>query len=217
MAPSSPDGHTTFGVLRTDGRATADRLVRTWTEEVRAHLRRAPGFLAAHLHLADDGTTLVDQGEWASEADYRKSFRDNPDCARLRGIGDWPGVEVGTAFAGRAAPGIEGPAAGADPAVVVVAIRHLTEGAADRVLDLLRESAGWKRSFPGFISATPFVNRDGTLFVNHPKWDNETAYAAWVRDPRITEGQGAIAHWETAPPEYLRCTVVSGITAEPTG
>jgi len=217
MAPHSSGEHTTFGVLRTDSRATADRLARTWTEEVSAHLRHAPGFRSATLHLADDGTTLVDQGEWASEEEYTRSFLDNPDCERLRGIGDWPGVDVGTVFAGHAEPGIEGPAAGADPEVVVVAIRHLAEGAADRVLGLLRESAGWKKSFPGFISATPFLSRDGTLFVNHPKWDSDTAYAAWMRDPRIAEGQGDIALLETAPPEYLRCTVIAGITASPIG
>lgn len=210
---SSTDSLTTFTVLRTDAPITAERVL----DAVRraATTSHVPGFGSARLYLTDDRDTVVVLGQWASAEAYAAALADHPGIAGWQDAAELPGVHVGTSSACRAVPGLDGPAAGEPEGVTVVAIRHLTPGAADNVLELLERSGGWKRSFPGFIAATPYVSADGTVFVNHARWADEEAYRAWMGDPRISEGQEEIAAHETAPAEYLRCAFVAHV--EPAG
>ncbi|MFD3330421.1 putative quinol monooxygenase [Streptomyces sp. NPDC058701] len=217
--PSRPEaGFVTFGVLRVDAPETAVALTETLTGEVEGWVRHTPGFISSRVHLSADRLTVVNRGEWTSEAAYRTSFQENPAGGVLHALGSRPGVLAATVFSGTPAPGVRGPEAEAAerPGVVVVATRHLDgHPAARRVLDLLAGSGEWKRDFPGFISATPYIDRDGTTFVNYPMWVSELAYQAWMADPRISEGQEELARLEVAPPEYVLCTVAAQVDAAP--
>ncbi|WP_455354469.1 antibiotic biosynthesis monooxygenase [Streptomyces sp. SYSU K217416] len=212
--PAPEVGFVTFGVLRVDGPETAAALVETVTEEVRGWVRHTPGFISSRVHVSTDGTTVVNRGEWTSEEAYRTSFQESPSGGVLHALGTRPGVLAATVFSGTPATPLEGPEAAEQPGVVVVATRHLSgPSAADTVLEMLAGSGEWKRRFPGFISATPYVNREGTTFINYPMWVNEVAYQAWMADPRISEGQDQLARLEVAPPEYLLCTVAVQVDA----
>ncbi|MGY3339704.1 quinol monooxygenase YgiN [Streptomyces filamentosus] len=214
--PGREAGFVSFGVLRTTGPEAAADLVAVLKAEVTAWVRHTPGFVSSRVHLSADGATVVNRGEWTDEAAYRTSFRDNPAGGVLHGLGRRPGVVSATVFHGAPAPGVEGPETDARPGVVVVATRHLDgHGSARAVLDLLERSSEWKRGFPGFISATPYVDRDGTTFINYPMWVSEVAYRSWMADPRISEGQEELARLEVAPPEYVLCTVAAHMDAAP--
>ncbi|PSJ25305.1 hypothetical protein B7P34_28830 [Streptosporangium nondiastaticum] len=219
VGASAPEvGWVTFGTLKADSPRTAAALVESITREVTAWVRHTPGFVSARTHLSVDGTTVVNRGQWESETLYREFFQENPAAAVLRSLADHPGVLEATVFAGTEAPGLQGPEAGAEPGMVAVATRHLAGGdSAAALMELLADSGEWKRSFPGFISATPHFSKDGTAFVNYPMWVSEVAYRSWMADPRIGEGQAEIARLEVAPPQYLVCTVASHIDASPAG
>jgi hypothetical protein len=147
-----------------------------------------------------DGGAVVIRAVWPDEASHRATS----------GLAGRRGVLSTTTFGGTAAPGLHGPAAGRAPGIVAVATRHFAgRDSADAVLRLLGESGDWKRGFPGFISATPYLSHDGRTFVNYPMWVDEAAYRAWMADPRIAEGQQEIARLEVAPPEYLVCRVAA--------
>ncbi|MEG3631661.1 putative quinol monooxygenase [Streptomyces poriticola] len=215
-APDAPGpGFVTFGVLRVDGAGTAAELVGILTDEVRSWVRHTPGFISSRVHVNADRTVVINRGEWTDEAAYRTSFKENPAGGVLHALGARPGVLAATVFSGApATPVVEGPESGEQPGVVVVATRHLGgRESADAVLDLLASSGEWKREFPGFISATPYVDQDGTTFINYPMWVSEVAYQAWMGDPRIAEGQEELARLEVAPPEYVLCTVAAQVDA----
>jgi quinol monooxygenase YgiN len=96
----------------------------------------------------------------------------------------------------------------------MVATRHLADQeSADAALKLLNATADWKRRFPGFISAIPYVSTDGTIFVNYPTWVDEPAYRAWMADPKIAEGQAEVAQLDVSSPEFLTCRVTADIGA----
>ncbi|MGW0394714.1 antibiotic biosynthesis monooxygenase [Streptomyces sp. NPDC003042] len=214
--PRPEVGFVTFGVLRADTPETAAELTAILTGEVEGWVRHTPGFISSRVHLSADGTTVVNCGEWTTEAAYRTSFQENPAGGVLHTLGSRSGVLAATVFSGTPAPGVEGPQVTEQPGVVVIATRHLDgHESARRVLDLLSDSGEWKRDFPGFISATPYLNRDGTTFINYPMWVNEVAYQAWMADPRISQGQEELARLEVAPPEYLLCTVAAQVDAAP--
>ncbi|MEU3372385.1 hypothetical protein ABZ734_18190 [Streptomyces sp. NPDC006660] len=208
-------GFVTFGVLRVDGPGTAASLVRILTDEVGSWVRHTEGFISSRVHVSADGTTVINRGEWTSEAAYRTSFGTNPAGGVLHALGTRPGVLAATVFSGAPAEGaIEGPAAGERPGVVVVATRHLGgPESAHRLLDLLARSGEWKRDFPGLISVTPYLSEDGTEFVNYPMWVSEVAYSSWMADPRILEGQEELARLEVAPPQYVLCAVAAHVDA----
>jgi SAM-dependent methyltransferase len=93
-----------------------------------------------------------------------------------------------------------------------VALRRMDGVDSARALaDLLVGSGDWKRVFPGFVAAASHISDDGRLYVNYPQWVSETAYDAYMADPRNAGGQGAIAALEDGPPEFLMCTVVAQI------
>ncbi|MER6808878.1 antibiotic biosynthesis monooxygenase [Spirillospora sp. NPDC000708] len=182
--------HVTFEIFRTDGPATAGALVEA-----------AKGLLdpvTARVHTALDDMAVV-----------IRTVR--PDAASSHTTGklaDHAGVLSTTTFQGTSVPGLTGPEAGREPGIVAVATRHFAgRDSAAAVLRLLAGSGEWKRDFPGFISATPYLSPDGRTFVNYPMWVDEAAYRAWMADPRIAEGQEEIARLEVAPPEYLVCRV----------
>ncbi|MEO3972644.1 antibiotic biosynthesis monooxygenase [Streptomyces sp. CAU 1734] len=216
-APADPEtGFVTFGVLRTEGPEAAAEVITVLTAEVREWVRYTPGFISSRVHISADGATVINRGEWTSEAAYRTSFRENPAGAVLHGLGSRPGVIGASVFSGVPAEGFTGPEASAEPGVVMVATRHLDgHESARALLELLSRSGQWKREFPGFISVTPYLGRDGTTFVSYPMWVNEAAYRSWTEDPRISEGQQEVARLEVAPPEYVLCTVAAQVDAAP--
>ncbi|MCH0542322.1 antibiotic biosynthesis monooxygenase [Streptomyces sp. MUM 203J] len=213
--PAAEPGFVSFGMLRADGPETADALVGLLTGETTRWVRHTPGFVSSRVHVGTDGTTVVNRGEWTDEETYRTSFEEHPEGGLLRSLGTRRGVLAATVFRGSpAAPRLEGPAAHARPGVAVVATRHLGDrAAADAVLEMLADSGAWKRHHPGFVSATPCVDRNGTTLVNYPTWTDETAYREWMADPRISEGQEKLARLEVAPPEYVLCRVAAQIDA----
>jgi quinol monooxygenase YgiN len=207
-------GFVTFGVLRAAHRATATMLVDGMTSEAHENQRHVAGFVSSRIHLSLDGTTVVNRGRWASEADYRSYVRTASSGSELYGFSNRPGVLAATLFRGTPAPGIEGPAAAEKPGIMAVATRHIGGPESARaVVDLLRRTGEWKRYFPGFISATPYISQDGRTYVNYPQWVSEAAYHAYLADPRIADGQAEIARYEVAPPEFVLCRLVTNIEA----
>ncbi|MCF2436243.1 antibiotic biosynthesis monooxygenase [Streptomyces thinghirensis] len=159
------------------------------------------------MHVSTDGTTVINRGEWTDEEAYRTSFRENPSGGVLHALGTRPGVLAATVFSGApAAAPLEGPEPDAQPGVVGVATRHLGGPAsAGAVLDLLAKSGEWKRHHPGFISATPYVDKEGATFVNYPMWVNEVAYQAWMADPPDLRGAGGVGAPGSGPAPSTCC------------
>lgn len=54
------------------------------SREVEQWVRHRPGFVSANYHVSLDGSRIVNYAQWASEEDYRESFRANPDAGSLR-------------------------------------------------------------------------------------------------------------------------------------
>ncbi|WP_199442832.1 antibiotic biosynthesis monooxygenase [Umezawaea beigongshangensis] len=54
------------------------------SREVEQWVRHRPGFVSANYHVSLDGSRIVNYAQWASEEDYRESFRDNPGAGSLR-------------------------------------------------------------------------------------------------------------------------------------
>ncbi|MTD54522.1 putative quinol monooxygenase [Amycolatopsis pithecellobii] len=209
---TGPAQFATFEILRVDGAAAATALADRIAGETTTWIRHLPGFAAGHVHISLDGTTVVHHLLWETEEAYRMWYFGSAASQVLAELTKGPQVLAATARSGLAAPGLSGPAAGEPPGIVAVATRHLGgRDSAVAVLELLARSGDWKRAFPGFISATPYVSQDGRTFVNYPMWTDEAAYRAWMADPRISEGQQEIARLETAAPEYLVCSVAARI------
>jgi hypothetical protein len=94
---------------------------------------------------------------------------------------------------------------------VVLATRHVRNAEAANALgELLVQSGEWKKYLPGFIGAAAYVSADGRDFLNYPRWTDAAAYDSYMADPRIAQGQGAIASNEDAEPEFIRCRSVPG-------
>ncbi|MFD7923238.1 hypothetical protein ACFV3R_28950 [Streptomyces sp. NPDC059740] len=198
----------TFVVLRTGTPDAADRCLAGMARQAREHHRGLPGFVSARLHREDAGRAAVLRTLWDRTA------ATGPEAAvsSLRTLGEEPGVGGVFVFDGVSAAGLAGPAMGDPPGKVAVAVRHLHHAEAMKgLLGLLAASGEWKRHFPGFISATPYLGNDGRTFVNYPMWTGDSAYRAWMADARIAEGQDEIALLEAAPPEYLVCTVTDQV------
>lgn len=218
--PSSWAMCAVFAVLRVDGPEAADGLVKVIGDEYRRRVRHEPDFVSARVHIGADGLSVVNRVQWVRARGCpspRERFAHGPDTEVLRDLIRRPGVVSGTFFHGAPAPGLQGPEAHLSdrPGVVAVATRHLdgTDESFRELMDLLTRSGEWKRGFPGFISATPYIDPDRKTFINYPMWADERAYRAWMADPRISEGQEEIARLEVAPPEYLLCTVADQVDA----
>ncbi|MFF4412768.1 antibiotic biosynthesis monooxygenase family protein [Streptosporangium sp. NPDC001559] len=212
VSPQPDENFVTFDVFRTDGVATAGILAETITRELSSLVGEAPGFVSARVHTDLGGTTVVVRGEWADARAHRGFVLGHPAGRTLRELANRPGVLSVTAFGGVPEAGLRGPAAGRVPGIVAVATRYLADReSAEALLRLLADSGEWKRHFPGFISATPYLAPDAKTFVNYPMWVDEAAYRAWMDDPRITTGQEEITRLEVAPAEYLVCRVVADI------
>ncbi|MFD9322378.1 antibiotic biosynthesis monooxygenase family protein [Streptomyces sp. NPDC060053] len=208
-APEPEAGLVTFDVLVADGAETVPALVARITDDTTLRLRHSPGFLSSRVHVSADGRSVITRSLWRSEQDHREALRTAEPADGRRSP-----APTTTAFRGRPAPAISGPALGRPPEVVAVATRHLRHpDCFPLLMDLLEDSAEWKRHHRGFISATPHLGLDGTTFVNYPMWADEDSYRAWMADPRISEGQEEIARLEAAEPEYLLCTVAAHIDA----
>jgi heme-degrading monooxygenase HmoA len=188
------EGFAAFEVVtfRTGTAAAADRVA----ADLRAAAERGDGFRTARVHVALDGRAVIVWSLWDDEAANLRHRK----AAPLEGTAENETV----VFGGSPADGIIGPAAATEPGVVAVAVRHLGgQRDAAEVLRLLRLSGEWKRAFPGFVRADPYLSADGRLFVNYAQWVDAEAHRAWMADPRIDEGQKEIAAHETAAPSYF--------------
>ncbi|MFE5563925.1 antibiotic biosynthesis monooxygenase [Amycolatopsis japonica] len=183
--------------------------VRTFADllahEVHACAASARGFVSAQIYVSLDNMAVVRRSHWADQSAYRAFHA----TGRSRGsLSDFPGVHSFTVFEGAPQVGLEGPAFGETPGIVVVATRHLSgHESARAVLGLLAKSGEWKRRFPGFISATPYVSDDGKTFVNCPMWVDERAFDTWMADPRIAEARHEVVEQEEAPPDVVVCVL----------
>ena len=196
----------TFETFELDSVDAADTVVGLLADHVRSALRGAPGFVSARLHASFDGASVVRLVEWRDEAAWRNVDAGGPAAL--------PAVRRTTHFAGRPAPGLVGPDEGKPATVAVVATRHLAgHDAARAVLRLLSDSGERKRTFPGFISATPYLSDDGTMFVNYPQWVDEAAFQAWMADPQIAGARTKVTEYELAPPDIVICRVHTRIDA----
>jgi len=210
-------GFVTFEVLHCEGHEAAAGLVEAFTAQATDRVGRTPGLVSSPVHQGVTDPVVVRRAEWTDERAHRAATADTPAVHALRTLAGRPGVTRSSTFRGTPVPGLDGPAVGRAPGVVVVATRHL--GGPDSVrtlLGLLHDGGAWKSRAPGFIAALPYVGADGKTFVNYPMWTDRAAYRAWMADPRIPAGQEDIARLEVAPPEYLLCTVVSDVRADPT-
>jgi quinol monooxygenase YgiN len=193
-------GFATFETFELDGVDAADTVVGLLTDHLRTVLRGAPGFVSARLHISFDGAVVVRLVEWRSEAAWRDVDAGGPAAL--------PAVRRTTYFAGRRTTGLVGPDEGKPATVAVVATRHLAgHDAAQAVLELLSDSGERKRTFPGFISATPYLSDDGTMLVNYPQWVDESAFQAWMADPQIAGARDKVTQYELAPPDIVICRV----------
>ncbi|MCH0542318.1 hypothetical protein I3F58_22750 [Streptomyces sp. MUM 203J] len=212
--PVTEPGFVTFGMLRTASPQAARELVGLITAEVTRWVRHTDGFLSARTHVGVDGTTVVQSGLWASEEHYLASFPHHPEGSVLHTLSERPEVLSARVCSGVPAAGVRGPAADRAPGLVGFAVRRLDgPGSARTVLGLLARSGRWKRTSPGFVSATPYVSRDGTTFVNCPMWVDEEAYDSYMGHPDLHEGLEEVSRLETAPPAFLLCTVAADIGA----
>ncbi|WP_051858587.1 antibiotic biosynthesis monooxygenase family protein [Streptomyces cellulosae] len=212
--PAHEPGFVTFDTLTAEQPETADALVDAIVAEAAGRLRHSPGFLSSRVHVSPDRRTVVHRALWRGAADHHAAFPDGGDAGVSTALTNRPGVRTATAFRGSPAPGINGPQFGRQPGWVAVATRHLRDrDSFDALTGLLASSGEWKRHHRGFISATPHISRDGLTFVNYAMWEDADSYRAWMADPRISEGQEEIARLESAPPEYVLCTVAADIEA----
>lgn len=167
-------------------------------------------YLSSHTYVSIDGTTVVHCGEWTTDSPHPPPA--NPCDGLLRTLANESGLSVVRNFMGRLAVSIDGPAAQEPPGVAVLATRHVKDADAAYALgELLVRSGEWKRYLSGFIGAAAYVSADGREFLNYPRWVDAAAYEAYMADPRIAAGQGAIASNEDAKPEFIRCRSVPGI------
>jgi quinol monooxygenase YgiN len=197
-----------FAAFQTVHTEDPDDVITALRRHAHTSLATTPGLVSARVHVSVDGTTVVRRTEWRDEAAYRQST----GSADLAGL---PGIRKVTEFEGTPAEGLTGPAAGQEPRIVVVATRRLAgPEAVDAVLATLARSGRWKRDFPGFISATPYVSADSRTFVNYPMWVDEGAFRAWTADPNINSAREEVTDHEVEPPDILVCRVVETITPE---
>jgi hypothetical protein len=203
-------GFVIFTTLRVERLDEVAGLVETIAREVDEWLRHVVGFRSSRIHVSQDGTTVVHGSWWADETGPRTGLRSGSGTGVPRDPAAWPGPASVTEFRGVRIAHIDGPAAGERPGVLSVATRTVDGHESARALaDLLLRSGDWKRQATGFISATAYVSLDGTQYLNYPQWVDETAFRAYMADPRLSEGQVQIGHVETAPPVFVMCTVVA--------
>jgi len=201
----------TFDIFRTEEAAAAGAVAEAAARKLRSVFGDLPGLLAARVHMDLGGTVVVCRGQWASPVSGSEG---DPPVLPLREIAEMPGVRTMTSLGGIPADGLKGPDAGRPPGIAVIATRHLADReSADAALKLLSATGDWKRRFPGFISAVPYVSSDGTLFVNYPTWVDEAAYRAWMADPRIAPAKAEVAQLDVSSPEFLTCRVTADIGA----
>jgi quinol monooxygenase YgiN len=171
---------------------------------------------SVRVHLDESSGIVVVRGVWALPTVGAISWDGYPGVQVLNAVASDSRVKSSSRFVGAQAPGLTGPQWGRPPGIVAVATRHLAgPQAAATLLDLLARSGEWKRDFPGFIAATPYLSADRRTFINYAQWVDESAYQAWMADPRIGEGQREIAGLEVAAPEYLLCRLSAELAGGP--
>ncbi|HEY3750132.1 MAG TPA: hypothetical protein VGL80_13110 [Pseudonocardiaceae bacterium] len=207
---SSVDTKTTVGTfeaLRVADPADAELVA----AQVAPLFDRQLDYLSSHTFVSIDGTTVVHCGEWTTDSPHLPTA--NPSDDLLRALAKESGLSVVQNFMGTLLVSIDGPVPQAPPGVAVLATRHVKDfDAANTLGELLVQSGEWKQHLSGFIGAAAYISADGREFLNYPRWVDAAAYEAYMADPRIAEGQGAIASNEDAKPEFIRCHSVPGVT-----
>ncbi|MBX6762708.1 MAG: antibiotic biosynthesis monooxygenase [Rubrobacteraceae bacterium] len=61
------------------------------------------------------------------------------------------------------------------------------EGAAERVVEMFRESRGSVQNFPGFVSMEVLSSEDGREVVVITRWQRREDFEAWVRSPEFSQ------------------------------
>ncbi|MFJ6125784.1 putative quinol monooxygenase [Streptomyces griseoviridis] len=212
-ADPAGEGFRTFLVLRTGGPEASAAALDTLHTEVAHRISRLDGFLSCRTHLGIDGDVVVHTVGWRDEASARGTYPATLGEALLARLGRE--VMLRTDLVGGApGPGVRGPASAKPPGLACVAIRYVADRAAGEAMaELLLRSGDWKKDFPGFVSATPYLGPDGTTYVNYPQWTDRAAFDAYMADPRNAAGQQDIADLEVAPPDLLLCTLVTETVA----
>jgi C-6 monooxygenase len=80
----SDAGFIALVTIRTSSSDAHAPLLDLLSREVEQWVRYQPGFLSANYHVSIDGSRLINYAQWASEAAYRESFRNNPSAGSLR-------------------------------------------------------------------------------------------------------------------------------------
>ena len=210
---SSVDTKTTIGTfetLRVADPAEAESIA----AQVAPQFDRQLDYLSSHTYVSIDGTMVVHCGEWATDSPRLPAT--NPSDDLLHTLAKESGLSVVQNFMGTLLVSIDGPELKEAPGIAVLATRHVKDFDAAKALgDLLVQSGEWKQHLSGFIGAAAYISADGREFLNYPRWIDAAAYEAYMADPRIAEGQGAIASNEDAKPEFIRCHSVPGVTTRP--
>ncbi|SDK12225.1 Antibiotic biosynthesis monooxygenase [Actinopolyspora mzabensis] len=210
--------YVTFCTLRTTDPETGRELAETAAREVRDSISDSEGFRSALVHISTDDTTVVILTGWSGAADHRRIILESPEAEKLRTLADRPGVVSAESFSGVPAPGIHGPDSDKEPGIVVLATRQVGgHDNANALADLLVRSGEWKRHFPGFVGATPYISVDGETYINYPGWVDDEACDAYLADPRNAAGQPDIAALEVSEPKFLWCTVFRRISGRKKG
>ncbi|MFD4575722.1 putative quinol monooxygenase [Streptomyces sp. NPDC058417] len=207
------EGFRTFLTLRTEGPKASAEAVAVVEAEVDAWIRDLDGFLSSRVHLALDGTAVVHSVAWRDELSARNTYPAGLAAAVVDRLGSAAALRTDL-VGGTPSAGVLGPDADRPPGLLCVAVRYVSghEGAA-AMADLLRGSGTWKRHFPGFVSATPYISPDGRTYVNYPQWLDREAFEAYMADERNAAGQPDIGALEVAPPDIVLCTLVSETVA----
>ncbi|MBZ3906418.1 hypothetical protein [Streptomyces griseiscabiei] len=211
-ADAAREGFRTFLVLRTDGTGVAQEAVRALVEQT-SDPSRPDGFLSSRIHLGLDGDVVVHSVAWRDETSARDGYPARVEEALLDRLGRKALLRTDL-VGGTPEPGVRGPSANSPPGLVCVAVRHVADrAAAEAMADLLRRSGDWKKDFPGFVSATPYIGTDGRTYVNYPQWTDRGAFDAYMSDRRNVDGQQGISALEVAPPDLFLCTLVAETVA----
>ncbi|PRW64217.1 hypothetical protein CEP50_06155 [Actinopolyspora mortivallis] len=186
--------------------------------ELRTRIRGTPGFEGALVHLGVGEPAVVTRADWRDQRAHQRVLVDGPEGEVLRSLPERDEVLDADSFGGAPVAGIEGPDSEREPGLAVVAKRRV--GGRNNALamaDLLHRSGDWKRSFPGFVAATPFISPDWSVYVNYPRWVDENAYHAYMADERNSACQEDIARLETSEPEFVMCAPFEEIGVDASG
>lgn len=201
-------GFVVFATLHLDRTASIAPVLDAMAGPAQNLLRGTVGLHRARLHAGKDVAVVALGTWWTDRSGYLAWLESVPADSVLRHPETMPGVVEVIGFEGVPLAHIDGPAAGERPGLMGIVTRHVgNHESARAVADLLERTGDWKDNAAGFVSATASINSDGTRFFNYPQWVDQSAYDAYMADPRLSEAQDDVAQLEAAAPEFLLCTL----------